>query len=369
MAERALVIGGTGPTGIPIVRGLVQRGYDVTILHRGSHERAETPAEVRHLHHDPYDADDLRAALAGQRFDVIVAMYGRLRTIAEITAGMTDRFVSVGGVPAIRGWMNPFLFEPHGLPVPVSEDAPTVIEPGDDQKGFRVARTEEAVLSHHPRAAHFRYPYVYGPYQVVPREWSIVRRILDGRRRMIIPDDGLTLHHHGYTENLAHAVLLAVDTPDAAAGKVFNAGDDEVLTIRHVVELCAAALNAELELISMPYDVAVPAHPLLAQPLPTHRVMDTSRLRNDLGYRDAVPARQAVGLTAQWLAENPLAPRGQEETVLTDPFDYANEDRLIDAWQGLRAQLPQIEYPSRPGIGLAYSGPGGRQRSTPTWAP
>ncbi|HQV57819.1 MAG TPA: NAD(P)H-binding protein, partial [Ilumatobacteraceae bacterium] len=83
MAERALVIGGTGPTGIPIVRGLVQRGYDVTILHRGSHERAETPAEVRHLHHDPYDADDLRAALAGQRFDVIVAMYGRLRTIAE----------------------------------------------------------------------------------------------------------------------------------------------------------------------------------------------------------------------------------------------------------------------------------------------
>ena len=27
-------------------------------------------------------------------------------------------------------------------------------------------------------------------------------------RRMIIPDDGLTLHHHGYTVNLAHAVLL-----------------------------------------------------------------------------------------------------------------------------------------------------------------
>ena len=37
-------------------------------------------------------------------------------------------------------------------------------------------------------AAHFRYPYVYGPHQVVPREWSIVRRVLDGRRRIVLAD-------------------------------------------------------------------------------------------------------------------------------------------------------------------------------------
>ena len=76
----ALVIGGTGPTGIHIVQGLVDRGWDVTILHRGTHERPETPAVVRHLHADPYDVDSLSAALAGHRYDLIVAMYGRLRT-------------------------------------------------------------------------------------------------------------------------------------------------------------------------------------------------------------------------------------------------------------------------------------------------
>ena len=50
---RALVVGGTGPTGISIVHGLVGRGYDVTILHRGTHEREETPAVVEHLHAGP----------------------------------------------------------------------------------------------------------------------------------------------------------------------------------------------------------------------------------------------------------------------------------------------------------------------------
>src|SRR5258705_11628127 len=51
---RALVIGGTGPTGIPLVRNLVDRGHDVTIVHRGLHERPETPRDVPHVHTDPY---------------------------------------------------------------------------------------------------------------------------------------------------------------------------------------------------------------------------------------------------------------------------------------------------------------------------
>jgi len=368
MRERVLVIGGTGPTGIPIVNGLVARGHQVTILHRGTHERTETPAVVEHLHHDPYDADSLRAAFDGGRtFDVVVAMYGRLRRIAEITQGKVGRFVSVGGVPAIRGWMNPYLAEPSGLAVPVDESAPTVADPDEDEKGFRVARTEEHVFTHHPDATHFRYPYAYGPYQVVPREWMIVRRIVDGRRRMVIADDGLTLHHHGYTENLAHAVLLGVDHPDAAAGKVFDCGDEEVLTVRQVIELCVTELDHELELVSMPYEIAVPARPLLMQPLPTHRVLDLSRLRNELGYCDVVPARVAVGRTARWLWDNRPEPGGMEEMILTDPFDYQAEDALIDAWQASLASLPIGGFTTVPGYGHAYSGPGGRPRTRATF--
>jgi nucleoside-diphosphate-sugar epimerase len=367
MARTALVIGGTGPTGIPIVQGLVERGWSVSILHRGTHERAETPPSVAHLHHDPYNPDDLQRALKGRTFDVVIAMYGRLRRIAELTKGRTGHFVSVGGVPAIRGWMNPWLFEPCGLPVPVAEDVATVPVPAEDEKGYRVARTEEMVFDYHPTAAHFRYPYVYGPYQVVPREWSIVRRVLDGRARIIVPDDGLTLHHHGYTENLAHAVLLGIENPAASAGKVFNAADEEVLSIRQVVEIVAKALDHELELVSMPYDLAVPARPLLAQPLPTHRVLDLSRLKTDLGYRDVVPAREAVARTARWLAAHPIAPGAAEEHVLTDPFDYTAEDELIDAWMAARASVKLPAFAVEPSHGLAYSGPGGRPRTQATF--
>jgi nucleoside-diphosphate-sugar epimerase len=360
---RALVIGGTGPTGIPLVRGLVERGIAVTIVHRGLHERSETPPVVEHIHIDPYDDVALRVLFAGARYDVVVAMYGRLRRIAELSKGSTGQFVSVGGVPAYAGWMNPWLHEPAGLPVPVAEDAPTVARPEDDEKGYRIVRSEDAVFAHHPRAAHFRYPYVYGPHQLVPREWLIVRRILDGREHIIVADDGLTLHHHGYTENLAHALLLAIEQPDAAAGKIFNTGDEEVLSVRQVIEVVAQALGRPLEIVSMPYDLATPARPLLTQPLPTHRVLDLARIRADLGYRDVVPARTAVALTARWLVEHPCAPGGQEEMVLTDPFDYTAEDRLIAAWRASLATIPDPGFENPPGYGLAYSGPGGRARS------
>jgi nucleoside-diphosphate-sugar epimerase len=360
---QALVIGGTGPTGHFIVNGLRARGFATTILHSGQHEVEEIPDDVEHIHTDAYDPAKLAAALGGRSFDLCVAAYGRLRASARLTAGRVGRFVSLGGMPAYRGYMNPMLFDPPGLPVPTREDAPRVGEEGEDDKGFRVARSEEVVFEHHPDAAHFRYPYVYGRYQPVPREWCVVRRILDERPFIVLPDGGLTLHHFGYAENLAHAVLLAIDRPEASAGQIYNCGDQEVLSLRQVVGVIAAGLGHEWEIVSLPWELATPARPLVGQPLTTHRVMSVAKLERDLGYRDVVPPREALVRTARWLCEHRPEPGGAEETILEDPFDYAAEDALVAGWRRVLSGMPEIEWKQEPGYGMAYSGPGGRPRT------
>jgi hypothetical protein len=93
-------------------------------------------------------------------------------------------------------------------------------------------------------------------------------------------------------------------------------------------------------------------------------VLDLSRVRTELGYRDVVPAREAIGRTARWLREHPLQGSTEEHT-LTDPFDYAAEDELMDAWLAATRSLAVPERGPEPGYGLAYSGPGGRPRSQP----
>ena len=97
--KKVLVVGGTGPTGPVIVEGLAERGFDVTILHRGFHE-VEFKYPVEHIHGEPHFAEEFRAALGDNTYDVIVAMYGRLRIVAEACLGKTERFIGVGaGVP------------------------------------------------------------------------------------------------------------------------------------------------------------------------------------------------------------------------------------------------------------------------------
>ncbi|MDP6979120.1 MAG: NAD-dependent dehydratase [Myxococcota bacterium] len=362
---KALMIGGTGPSGVPIVQGLVERGYAVEMLHSGRNEVPETPGEVVHIHADVYDPDALTEVLGGREWDLVIAAYGRLRKVAELLEGRAGRFVSMGGLPALKGYMNPYAFQPAGMPVPTPVDGPLVRDEALDTKGHRIVLTEEAVLRHQPRATHFRYAFVYGARQPVPREWLIVRRILDGRPHIIVPDGGQTLHHFGYNENLAHAILLSIDNPDNTYGQIYNAADSEVLTLRAVVELIATGLDHDLEIINMPWELAIPARPLITQPETTHRVVDTTKMQRDFGYRDLVPPREAVVRTAKWLAENP--PSAEQENILEDPFDYAAEDALIEQWKKALATMQPVEWKTLPGYGMAYSGPGGRARTKATF--
>lgn len=367
MAATALVIGGTGPTGHYIVNGLLERGYRVAILHRG-HEIDEIPPEVEHIHTDPYDEDKLTSALGDRTFDICLAMYGRLRMIARVMQGRCSRFLSAGGGPAYRGYMNPGLMEHHGMTVPILESSELVREEAEDEKGWRIVRTEEALMETQPEATHFRYPYIYGAYQLLNREWLFVRRFRDGRNRIILPDGGLTLHSYGYAENVAYAILLAVDKPEASAGKIYNVADAEVLSLRQVVEIIAEHMAVPLEIINMPWELAPVTRPFIMQPLTSHRVQDVSAIRYDLGYEDKVPPREALARTVDWLLANQPEPGGTIETVLEDPFDYAAEDRLIEAWQQLVAKLPAPSLEQEPGFTMSYSGPGGRPRSQASFA-
>ena len=359
----ALVIGGTGPTGPAIVQGLEARDHRVTVFHTGRHE-LDLVSHVEHIHGDPFSTDGVVAALGDRTFDVVVACYGRLRVIAEVLAAQCGRFVSVGGTPAYRGYFDPTRFDPIGLPVPTGEDAPRSGE-DDDGKSYRVARTEDRLFEHQPDAIHLRYPFVYGPRQIAPLDWCIVRRVLDGRSAIIVPDAGLMAETRAYSENAAHVVLCAVDTP-AAGGRCFNVGDEESLTTAQRIALICAELGHEMEVVGMPTDLALPARPLMMQVEPGHRILDLSATRDVLGYRDLVSAREAVGISARWLADNPLESGGAQEAVLEDPFDYAREDRLLDWWRSATADPPDLDYPNEPGYGLYYSGPGTSRRRADT---
>ncbi len=351
----ALVIGGTGPTGPFIVKGLLARGYRVSVLNRGTRDTPEIPETVERIKGDPHFKETLAQALDGRAFDVVVATYGRIRHVAEVVAPHTDRLVTVGGSPGMKGSRHPEHLFPTGTQTPMPDDAPRVERPEEFHFGYLARITEDAVLARHAAgdyvATHLRYPIIYGPRQLRPSEWPVMRRILDGRDFIVLPDSGLTLITRGYSENMADAVLRAVDRPEAAGGQIYNCGDVHQLTLAQWVEVIAETMGARLEVLSVPGPLAYPARDLMiARRTSHHQLMDMHKIRVELGYEDKVPVLDALAATIRHYQATP--PVETEEMQANLAAHYATEDamativrRAVDALSAVGHIDPDYRHP------------------------
>jgi len=344
---KALVIGGTGPTGPYLVNGLIAQGYDVSIMHRGTHDSNEVPHSVERIIGDPHFRETIREALHGRSFDLIIATYGRIRYIAEIVGEHTEQLITVGGAPCFRGVLQPEELSPAGLQVPLPEDAPKVESEEEFRFGYLVRLAEEAVMHGHESgnysATHFRYPVVYGPRQLTPTIWTVMRRLMDDRPHMVLPDGGLTLTTRGYSENVAHSVLLAAQKPDTAAGQIYNCGDEHQLTMAQWVEVVAWTMESKIEIIGVPDQYAYPARDLMMFHGPSnHQLFDLYKIKSELGYRDVVPPLEAIERTVRWYRDNPPEETPEFAADLTKV--YAIEDSIATVYQDACEKLAAIDY-------------------------
>lgn len=347
MAKSALVIGGTGPTGAPIIDGLEARGYEVVMLHSGKHEVPELPeSRLEHIHASAHFADTLSDAVGQRDFEVVVATYGRLRILPEVFGGHTPRLITVGGT----------IYDAP-LSRPATEDSPRDLNHKIYQK---IVETEETLMEAHRAEkfslTHLRYPNLYGPRQLAPREWSVIRRLRDGRRRIPVLDAGLTLESRAFVRNAAHVVLLAVDNPEAAAGQFYSVVDEHTPSDADRVHAMAAAMGIDdVELVSFPPALGRPAwywgigrslrwgHD--GTPPPTgHLLISMEKAKKELGYRDLVGYDEALKETVDWYLENPPADGGEEEQQLSDAFDYDAEDQFLAAYDDFARRCNEIDF-------------------------
>jgi nucleoside-diphosphate-sugar epimerase len=351
--QKALFIGGTGPTGPTIVQGLAARGFDVTIMHGGLHETDLGVSGVHHIHEDPHFREGLERGLADSTWDLVIASYGRLRVIAEYFAGRTGRLVAIGGSTAIYArdgderWGlagRPALF-PDTTDLFVTDEGTTKT----DKIAYRMIQSLNALMELHAAgkysATYVGYPLNYGPRQPGPQEWAIIRRVLDGRRTFILADGGIKLESRIFTENAAAAVLLAVDKPEIAAGKRYSVADKHVYTMRQRIDHVARYLGHEFEYVSMPYELAWPAHALWRREI-GHRLNSSSLIRQELGYEDPVGYNEAIGRTIEWLLANRPDPGGELEAQIGDPFAYEREDELVVGWRRAQKSMGDVEMPA-----------------------
>lgn len=182
---------------------------------------------------------------------------------------------------------------------------------------------EEVVQQHMDLPATIlRLPAIYGPGDFQHRTFEYLKRMEDRRDAILIGQAQLGWRwSRGYVENVAAAIALAATHP-TAAGHIYNVGDEPSLSIKEWIEHIgrAAAWNGRIRTVP---DGELPAH-LGTQPMDWRHdwVVDTGRIRRELGYAEPVGHEEAFERTIRWQREH--SPQFDDLQ-----FDYAAEDAAL----------------------------------------
>jgi nucleoside-diphosphate-sugar epimerase len=332
---RILVIGGTRFIGPWVVRALTDDGHEVAVFHRGE-TRAELPDGVREILGDHARLDEHARDFAAFAPDVVLHMVAMTDEDAERAvrafAGRAGRMVAISSMDVYRARNRLFGDEPGDPdPVPLTEASPLrevlypyrshVPGPEHPWYAYEKILVERAVLGADDlRSTVLRLPAVYGPGDNHHRIREFLDAMDDGRPAIPLTEGRAQWRwSRGHVANVARAITLAVED-ERAAGEVYNVADEPPLTDLEWVRAIGSAAGWEGEVVVVP-DGSLRDPFGVPLDFRQHLVGSTKKIREQLGFAEAVPLADGLRAAVEWERAHPPEAR--------PPRDYAAEDAAL----------------------------------------
>ncbi len=335
---RVVVLGGTGFLGPEVVRQLVDTGADVAIFHRGPSE-GELPASVGHIHGDRHELSTFRAAFRSFQPDVVVDMRpmteDHARQLVSAFAGLATRSVVISSADVYRAYGRLNLTEPGPPdPIPLGEDAPKREQLYADRSAKPHDRAEsleqyDKILVERVVSAEQRLPttilrlgMVHGPRSY--RHYPYLKRMIDGRPAIILAEPWARWRGTlAYSENVATAIVLAVTRFEARGP--YNVGEPTPTVIADLVEAMARVTRWDGRLVTVPAG-ELPESMRPGAGLSQELILDSTRIRRELGFNEPVSAAIGIQRTVEWMIRHPPTP---DDPMGRLDLDYRAEDAIL----------------------------------------
>ncbi|GFN33163.1 NAD-dependent epimerase/dehydratase family protein [Paenibacillus xylaniclasticus] len=325
---KILIIGGTQFIGPHVVRNLVQLGHEITVFHRGENNKLDV--NVNQILGDRNHLSEYSEEFSRLSPDLVLDMIPYIEQHADdllsVFKGITGRIVAISSGDVyfaydviIRNELGPITEGPISERSPLRKKLYPYRNKGNND--YDKIPIEHKILNNDIPGTVLRLPVVYGPHDGQHRFFNYVKRMDDKRPHLLLEQGFADFRWtHGYVEDVAHAITLAV-TKDIAKGKVYNVGQQNALTMYELVAEVGKASGWSGEIIKADRE-ALPPH-LRFDDLNTEQslVYDTSLIRSELGYREQYSLQEGLLKTIEWERSNPI-PYKEED------FNYQLEDEI-----------------------------------------
>ncbi|MDG5758610.1 NAD-dependent epimerase/dehydratase family protein [Natronococcus sp. A-GB1] len=249
--DDALVIGGTRFIGRHLVEELLEHGYDVTLLNRGSHENPFADDDrVRRIEGNRTNDSALEAAALEVDPDAVfdcVAYYPKDVQAATRIFDDCEAYVFVSSGAAYGREEIPKREDE----TPLADCSPEqAVDDSGATYGPRKAEGDRAVFAaaeRGVRAMSVRPCIVYGPHDYTERLDFWIDRV-NRFDRVVVPGDGTNLWHRAYVGDVASALRIVAERGDA--GEAYNVGDRRLVTLEEMVVLIADQLDTTVEVVT-----------------------------------------------------------------------------------------------------------------------
>jgi nucleoside-diphosphate-sugar epimerase len=312
--SRVLVTGASGFVGRSLCRALTAEGHAVTALVR---QPGSCRAGVREWVHDSGNFEDVSAAWPQDlQPDCVVHLAARAHVMHDTAADPETAFrlINVAGTmnvveAAQRRGARRFVFVS-------SVKAQAEIDPGrplreddppcpQDAYGRSKAEAEQSLARYGAETGMeivvVRPPLVYGA-----EVRANFLRLMDGIAKGVPLPLGVIEARRSvvYVENLADALMHCAIDPRAAGG-CFNVADDTSLTVAELARTLGRLLGKPARLVPVPASWLYVAGRLTGRLPEVERLigslrLDTSHIRNELGWQPPYSTDDGLAATARW---------------------------------------------------------------------
>jgi nucleoside-diphosphate-sugar epimerase len=332
---RILVLGGTNFIGPPVVALLRNAGHGLAVFHRGGNE-SDAPSDVHHIHGDRAQLDDFAAEFRRFAPDVVLDMAPMFERDAvaamRMFRGIAKRIVAISSADVYRAYGRLHGSEPGPIePMPLTEDSPLreTMYPYRGRRGGKMddydkILVERAVMSSHDLPGTvLRLPAVHGERDYQHRLFMEVARIDAGRPALLVSESEAPWRwSRAYAGNVADAIALAV-TDERAAGRIYNIAEPHTSSQIDWLRDVGRVAGWAGEVVSVP-DELMPPNPMgVTNNYAQHMVMDSTRIRAELGFTERVSRDEGIQRAIAWERTHP------PERVNPKWVDFAAEDAAL----------------------------------------